>query len=212
MADMVRTVTTRDRLLTHLKRTGQATVHDLEGALELSENAVRHHLARLLADGLIEDATPTRGAPGRPARRYRLTHAAEGHFPKRYDELLQLVLAEAEADQRLTELLDRVAQRLADSVRDELSVLPPRERLRALMEQLDYGEMMGRLDEEGRGWTFEAHNCVYYQAGLRFEPVCDLLPRTIRRATDLPAERVVCQRDGARACRFAGGYDDASDA
>ncbi len=49
---------------------------------------------------------------------------------------------------------------------------------------------------------------MYYEAGLRFEPVCDLLPRTIRRATGLPAERVVCQRDGARACRFAGGFDD----
>lgn len=209
MADMVRTVTTRDRLLGHLKRTGTATVHDLQDALELSENAVRHHLARLRADGLIEDAPSERGTPGRPARRYRLTHAAEGHFPKRYDELLQLVLAEAEADQRLTGLLDRVAQRLADSVHDELSGLPPRERLRALMEKLDYGEMMGRLDEERGGWTFEAHNCVYYQAGLRFEQVCDLLPRTIRRATGLPAERVVCQRDGVRACRFAGGFGEA---
>ncbi|MDZ7708414.1 MAG: ArsR family transcriptional regulator [Trueperaceae bacterium] len=199
-------MTTRDRLLAHLKRAGDASVHDLEGALELSENAVRHHLARLRADGLIEDAPPRRGTPGRPARRVRLTSAAEGHFPKRYDELLQLVLAEAEADQRLSGLLDRVAQRLADSVHDELSALPPRERLRALMERLDYGEMMGRLDETRGGWTFEAHNCVYYQAGLRFEPVCDLLPRTIRRATGLPAERVVCQRDGARACRFAGGF------
>lgn len=207
MVDMVETVDSRDRLLAHLKRTVSASVPDLVSALGLAENTVRHHLSRLSAAGLIDDAPAESDGPGRPARRYRLTRAAEGHFPKRYDELLQLVLAEAEADDRLASLLDRVAERLGGAIRDDLERLPPRERLMALMERLDYGDMLGHLDEDaGDAWTFDAHNCVYYQAGVRFEPVCDLLPRAIRTATGLPAERVVCQRDGARTCRFAGSY------
>jgi predicted ArsR family transcriptional regulator len=200
-------VTSRDALLAHLKRAGPASVPELVEALGLAENTVRHHLSRLRAAGLVEDAPSRRVGPGRPARRVQLTHAAEGHFPKRYDELLDLVLAEAEAEQHLRALLDGVAARLGDAVREELAPLPPRERLLALMERLDYGEMLGRLDEaQGEAWTFEAHNCVYYQAGVRFEPVCDLLPRTIERATGLPAERQVCQRDGSRTCRFTGSY------
>lgn len=180
---------------------------ELVDASGLSENTVRHHLGRFRAAGLVDEAVPVQSGVGRPARRYRLTRAAEGHFPKRYDELLQLVLEEAEAEDRLSALLDGVARRLGGAVRDELEGLPPRDRLLALMDRLDYGDMMGHLEETaGEAWTFEAHNCVYYRAGVRFEPVCDLLPRAIRSATGLPAERVVCQRDGSRTCRFAGSY------
>jgi predicted ArsR family transcriptional regulator len=200
-------VTSRERLLSHLKRTGAASVPELIDALGLSENTVRHHLNRLRAAGLVEESGAVSSGPGRPARRFTLTHAAEGHFPKRYDELLDLVLAEAAAEDRLRELLDAVARRLGDAVRDELEPLAPRDRLLALMERLDYGDMLGHLSHDQHdGWLFEAHNCVYYQAGVRFEPVCDLLPRTIRTATGLPAERLVCQRDGSRTCRFAGSY------
>lgn len=207
MVDMVETMESRDRLLALLKRTGPATVTDLVGASGLSENTVRHHLARFRAAGFVDEAEALHDGPGRPAKRYRLTRAAEGHFPKRYDELLQLVLEEAEAEDRLSALLDGVAHRLGGAVRDELEPLPPRQRLLTLMERLDYGDMLGHLEEApGDGWTFEAHNCVYYQAGVRFEPVCDLLPRSIRSATGLPAERVVCQRDGSRTCHFAGSY------
>ncbi len=207
MVDMVETMS-REAVLAHLKRSPDATVPELVESLELSENAVRHHLARLRSDGLVEEAAPQRDRPGRPARRYRLTHAAEGQFPKRYDQLLELVLAAAEEDGRLDATLEAVARRLAASVRPEIEALPPHERLRALMERLDYGDMLGQLDDDGRSWRFAAYNCVYHQAGQRFEGVCDLLPRAVAHATGLPAERVVCQRDGAAACQFAGSYQE----
>jgi predicted ArsR family transcriptional regulator len=207
MVDMVGTVS-RERLLAHLKRVPEASVPSLVGALALSENTVRHHLARLQNEGLVETVPAAPSGPGRPARRYRLTHAAEGHFPKRYDELLELVLAEAEAEGRLDATLEGVARRLAASVRSEIEGLPPAERVRALMERLDYGEMLGHLEQEGPTWRFSAYNCVYYKAGQRFEGVCDLLPRAVSRATGLPAERVVCQRDGSPACRFAGSLQE----
>lgn len=207
MADMVETMS-RDAVLAHLKRRPDTTVSELVHALELSENAVRHHLARLRSDGLVEEAAPQRDRPGRPARRYRLTHAAEGQFPKRYDQLLELVLAAADEDGRLDATLEAVARRLAASVRPELEALPPQARLRALMERLDYGDMLGHFDSDGRTWRFAAYNCVYHQAGMRFEGVCDLLPGVVTRATGLPAERVVCQRDGATACQFAGDYQE----
>ena len=207
MVDMVGTMS-RARLLAYLKRVPDASVPSLVEALDLSENTVRHHLARLRSEGLVETVDAAPAGPGRPARRYRLTHAAEGHFPKRYDELLELVLAEAEAAGRLDATLDGVARRLADSVRTELEGLPPAERLQALMERLDYGEMLGHLQQEGLTWNFSAYNCVYYKAGQRFEGVCDLLPRAVSRATGLPAERVVCQRDGASACQFAGSLQE----
>ena len=206
MVDIVETTVTRTRLLEALKRRGTSTVADLVTALEVSENTVRHHLARLKAEGLVEETSAEPSGPGRPAQRYRLTVEAEGQFPKRYAELLTLVLAEAEHSRALTPLLRGVARKLGEHVRPELHGLPPEERLRALMERLDYGDMLGRLDATPGGWEFRAYNCVSRDAGIRFEEVCDLLPKIVRDATGLPCERVVCQRDGHRACVFAGGY------
>ena len=206
IVDIVETIMSRARLLETLKKQGACTVADLEARVEVSENTVRHHLARLKAEGLVEETPSEPSGPGRPARHYRLTAQAEGQFPKRYVELLTLVLAEAEQNDALTPLLKGVARTLADHVRPELAELPPEDRLQALMERLDYGDMLGKLDATPGGWEFRAYNCVYRDAGVRFEEVCDLLPKIVREATGLPCERVVCQRDGHQACVFAGGY------
>lgn len=67
---------------------------------------------------------------------------------------------------------------------------------------MDYGDMLGTLEETPAGWELKAHNCLYYATGQRFEQVCNLPPKVITRATGLPAERPFCQRDGKRACHF----------
>lgn len=197
---------TRVLLLAHLKRRGPASVRELSEALDVSENAVRHHLAALGREGYLSEALERDGV-GRPAKRYWLTLAAEGLFPKRYHELLEAVLTQAESLGDLDALVAGVAARLADQVRGGLPGGDPRARLRALMEHLDYGDMLGALQATEGGWEFKAYNCVYRDIGCSFEPVCDLLPRIVTLATDLPAERVVCQRDGKRYCHFAGSYD-----
>lgn len=197
---------TRTRLLETLKRNGPATIPELQEVLGVSENTVRHHLTRLRSEGLIDESSSEPSGPGRPPQRYALTAAAEGEFPKRYAELLALVLEQAARVDALEPLLQGVAQQLGRQVRPEIRDLPPRERLIALMERLDYGEMLGRLEPTEGGWTFRAYNCVYRDAGVRFEEVCELLPRIVRASTGLPCERITCQRDGGPSCVFAGGF------
>jgi len=201
----------RDDILRHLKVQGPATVRELAAASGLSANAVRHHLTRLGAEGIVVEGSRRDGV-GRPAHVFELTAAAEGAFPKRYQELLDAVLDRAAARGQLQELLDDVATSLAEGVRSELASLPPRARLLALMQRLDYGDMLGRLVNTEGGWEFHAYNCVYRDTGERFEPVCDLLPKVVRLATGMEAERVRCQRDGNRTCHFAGSYRDLRDA
>ena len=198
-------MSSRDDLLRHLKLRGPSTVRELRDATGLSDNAVRHHLARLRGEGFVSERSEREGV-GRPAHRYALTAQAEGAFPKRYDDLLESVLASAAARGWLQTLLDDVATSLAARVKGELAGLPPRARLLRLMQQLDYGEMLGRLANTPGGWEFEAYNCVYRATGERFEGVCDLLPKVVVDATGMDAERVRCQRDGNRTCHFAGSY------
>lgn len=198
----------RDDILRHLKIQGPSTVQQIASATGLSANAVRHHLTRLGVEGIVAEGSRREGV-GRPAHVYELTATAEGAFPKRYPELLDAVLASAAARGQLEGLLQDVASGLAEGVRAELAALPPRARLLALMQRLDYGDMLGRLSNTEGGWEFHAYNCVYRHTGERFEPVCDLLPKVVRFATGMPAERVRCQRDGNRTCHFAGSYLDA---
>jgi predicted ArsR family transcriptional regulator len=198
---------TRERVLHHLKRRGPSTIAEVGAALELSANAARHHLSRLVREGAVTSGRGrSEGAAGRPAMRYALTLAAESSFPKRYPELLAAVLAEAERRALLGRLLDGVVEGWAAPLRARMALHAPRARVRALLEALDYGDMLPVLSEDAGGWRLVAHNCLYRDAGCQVAGVCDLLPRVIEAATGLTAERLECQRDGRPACVFTGGW------
>ena len=189
------------QLMEYLKQHGPSTIKELMAHLGLSETAVRHQLSGLEKSGWLAKEKRRLGK-GRPATVYRLTQASEGLFPKRYPELLDAVLAEAEREGIIERLLEGVAESMASELRRKLAGLEGQAKLGALLEYMDYGEMLGTLEETPTGWELKAHNCLYYATGQRFEAVCNLPPRVITRATGLPAERPFCQRDGQRACHF----------
>jgi predicted ArsR family transcriptional regulator len=105
---------TRGRVVTLLRR-GQRTVDELAGALGLTDNAVRAHLAALERDGLARQAG-TRPSGGKPAYAYALTPDAERLFPKAYGPILRGlldVLAERLAPDELEAALREVGRRAA---------------------------------------------------------------------------------------------------
>lgn len=189
------------QLIEHLKQGGPATIREIRAALGLSETAVRHQLTRLMQQGWLTQEQRREGK-GRPATVYRLTQASEGLFPKRYPELLDAVLGQAEAEGLMGRLMEGVAEGMAAELRRKLAGLEGSAKLAALLEYMDYGDMLGQLEETPSGWELKAYNCLYYATGQRFEAVCDLPAQVIGRATGLEAERPFCQRDGKRACHF----------
>jgi predicted ArsR family transcriptional regulator len=82
---------TRGKIL-GLLRVGSHTVNELAEALELTDNAVRSHLASLERDGLIQQLG---WRPGfrKPHALYGLTAEAECLFPTAYGPLLRHVIA-----------------------------------------------------------------------------------------------------------------------
>ena len=83
---------TRGRVVALLRRADR-TVDELARALDLTDNAVRAHLATLERDGLVEQAGVRRGAR-KPAATYRLTAEAERLFPRAYAPVLRDLLDE----------------------------------------------------------------------------------------------------------------------
>src|ERR1044072_2405358 len=82
---------TRGRVVS-LLRGEPRTVEELATRLELTDNAVRAHLATLERDGIVRQSGIRRGAR-KPHFTYALTDEADRLFPKAYDALLNQLIA-----------------------------------------------------------------------------------------------------------------------
>ena len=82
---------TRGQIVT-LLRSSACTVDELAEKLNLTDNAVRAHLATLERDGLVRQSGLRRGLR-KPHFTYVLTDAADRVFPKAYDALLNQLIA-----------------------------------------------------------------------------------------------------------------------
>ena len=83
--------TTRGQIVT-LLRGSTCTVDELAVKLNLTDNAVRSHLATLERDGLVRQTGLRRGLR-KPHFTYALTEEADRLFPKAYDALLNQLIA-----------------------------------------------------------------------------------------------------------------------
>lgn len=136
----------RDAVLTLIKRLGPLSPQAIAVQCDLSPTTVRHHLKRLWREGLIEPVPAGRSGAGRPATMFAATARAEGHFPKRYVELLRVVLQEAESSLVIATLFEGVVTRLAEPLRERLRRAVPERRLRAMLDSIDYGQMLASLE------------------------------------------------------------------
>ena len=85
---------TRDRIIASLRR-GPRTVEELAAELELTDNAVRPHLAALERDGVARQGGVRRGGgPGKPALVYEIDPGAEPLFSRAYAPLLAAIVEE----------------------------------------------------------------------------------------------------------------------
>ena len=108
----------RSRVLRLLRRESRTAVW-LAVELGIQVSAARKHLERLKAMGLVQERFESRG-PGRPKKLYSLTDRGRELFPRRYDAVLDAVLAKLVTgigDQPTEALLAQVAADLAEPMR-----------------------------------------------------------------------------------------------
>jgi predicted ArsR family transcriptional regulator len=155
-----------------LLRQGPATVEELASALQLTDNAVRAHLAALERDDLVAQTGLRRGI-GKPAYTYALTPAAESFFPKAYGlvlgELLDVLAAQLPPD-TLETALREVGHRLA-------AAQPPRTGdLRARVEAAAalLGELGGLavVEQQNGGFVIAGRSCPLAEAVTGHPQAC----------------------------------------
>lgn len=192
---------TRGRVVALLRRSAR-TVSDLARELELTDNAVRLHLAALERDGLVEQAGRHREWTGKPAFLYRATPAAEALYPKPYDIVLSELLSVLEEEREgaeLEALLRTVGERLGKGGARNGSDL--RERVEHAAQVLTALGGLAEVQEDANGYLIQGFSC----------PLADITanhPLTCRLAESLVARLVAaevtecCDRGGRPRCAF----------
>ena len=193
---------TRGRIVVLLRRSGR-TVEELAGALGLTDNGVRAHLAVLERDGIARQRGSVRrgSGGGKPAYVYELTAKAEDLFPKAYEPALSLlleVLAERLGPEESETLLRSVGRRLAEG-----SIVPAdgiRARLGAAAGVLN--ELGGLAEVEQRNGTLviQGYSCPLAAVTPQHPEVCRMAEALVAEVAGVAVQERCDRGERPRCC------------
>jgi predicted ArsR family transcriptional regulator len=193
--------TTRGKIVI-LLRHDMRTVSDLAKATNLTDNAVRAHLATLESDALVRRSGEQRGFR-KPHYSYELTPAAEELFPKSYGPLLNRILTALKqrfGSQQVTAVLRNVGRAVATS-RNVPANEPFNERLERVVKV--FAEFGGRARIERSDGTVLIRGTTCPLAAITGDhtEVCQMVQTIIAGIAGVPV-RQKCKRQPVPKCCF----------
>lgn len=191
---------TRGRIVTLLRRSSH-TVEELAQALDLTDNAVRAHLATLERDGVVQQRGTRRGG-SKPAYVYSLTPEAEYLFPKAYDQVFQKVLevlSERIPSDEVETLLREVGRRVAT----RWSVPPGdlRAQLEAAVAVLNELGGLAEIEQCDGHYCIQGYSCPLAAVVPGHPEICRLAETLLTDLIDAPVQER-CERGETLRCRF----------
>jgi predicted ArsR family transcriptional regulator len=192
---------TRGQIVT-LLRGAPCTVEDLAEKLNLTDNAVRAHLATLERDGLVRQSGLRRG-PRKPHFTYVLTDEADRLFPKAYDALLnQLIavlktrLSPPELEAALREVGRAMAANAPAGQNANLE-----SRVRSALTVLEAIGGSAQIVKQEDKFLIEANGCPLAAAVSVHPEVCRLAESLVAEIVKAPVHEQ-CDRTSRPKCRF----------
>ncbi len=196
---------TRQEILDHIRRHGEATVRDLGDILGLTPTGIRQHLTVLERDGLVA-VRETRGRIGRPALVYSLTPSGDALFPHRYDDLANLLLDEIRSiagSKGLQSVLMRIAARSAEAYEPRLEGKNLRERTEEAAAIISERGCIAECEPNGANeYLLNQYTCPFPQVASCHSGVCALEVEFVRRLTGGDARLVSSLLRGDRCCTY----------
>jgi DeoR family transcriptional regulator, suf operon transcriptional repressor len=198
--------TTRDIVLRVLLTRQHCTLNELAEVVGISPISMRHHIARLEADGLLT-AVEERHGVGRPRMVYTLTESGLERFPTRYVRLtLRLLeqLKETMPAPMVNNLFTQMAKEMADDLaaQSDLQDLPIEERLIKMQRFLESEGFTINWERQGNQYLIREVNCPYFHVGQSHPEVCAVDQTLISAALSVPAEKVKCILNGDSVCTY----------
>lgn len=200
---------TQQKLLRKLLLSPQgATVEELCQTLGVTHNAVRQHLAALMAQGFVArgESLPS---GGRPRACFVLLTDGRELFPRNYaliaQNMLEYLYVHA-GTQAVQGMLSAMGAKLGEGAAERIATAADRDAAtRLLAEQLDtlgYEAEVVKVDDH---IEVEAWNCVFHSLAKAHPDVCKFDLAFMSAATGRPVQRTQCMLHGAPACRFRVG-------
>ncbi len=192
---------TRGQIVTIL-RSAPSTVDELAEKLNLTDNAVRAHLATLERDGIVRQTGLRRG-PRKPHFTYALTEDADKLFPKAYDALLNQLIAvlktrlqPAEIEDVLREVGRAVAADVAPGKDASLEG-----RVHTALKVLEAIGGAAGAEKQGDKIVIRSNGCPLAAAVNVHPEVCRLAETLLAEVVKAPVVEQ-CDREGRPKCRF----------
>lgn len=189
-----KTTSTRDLILSLLKKRNQLTVSAIAVELDITEMAVRRHLNTLERDGIIE-TTLLRQAMGRPTNVYQLSLDGQEMFPRNYGSLtVELLrdLVEMDGIEKVQMLFQRRMERQKEKYEKKMALEPFEEKVYELARlQSELGYMAEVTKEEDGSFTFKEYNCPIAEVARQFDCICDYELALFKEV--LKTEKIECQ-------------------
>jgi DeoR family transcriptional regulator, suf operon transcriptional repressor len=194
----------RGAVLVELKKARRLTAKDLAARLDISLNAVRHHLKELEAEALVEYERQHRGV-GAPVFAYRLTSAGEELFPRRYEATLSDLLdhmVEREGRAGAVAALEARYAALTRRLQQELAGASPSERMAAVARLLTDDGYMAEADASSGNGRLIEHNCAVQAVAERFPEICAAEARFLSAVLGAEVKRQEHILSGCSACEY----------
>lgn len=200
------TRSTRERVLQTLLKKHRCTINELAEAVEINPISVRHHIARLQAEGLVASDEERHGV-GRPRQVYFLTEAGLEHFPTRYLRLTIRLLQQLKEQMPAAvvgRLFSQMATDLVQEYANEARVqgLTIEQRLEMVKNLLREEGFEIEWERKGDQFHIREVSCPYFHVGQNHPEICWVDQTLISTILDLPAEKVKCVLDGDNYCTY----------
>jgi predicted ArsR family transcriptional regulator len=182
----------------------RCTINDLAEAVDINPISVRHHIARLEAEGLVTSEEERHGV-GRPRRLYFLTDHGVEHFPSRYMKLTIRLLEQLKDTMpkpMVNQLFTQMAEDLAAEVKSEASGLNLEQRLDLVTSLLSEEGFTVEWEKQGSQYLIREISCPYYRVGQNHPEVCSMDQTLISTVLSIPAEKVNCVLNGDAHCTY----------
>jgi DeoR family transcriptional regulator, suf operon transcriptional repressor len=197
---------TRDRVLKTLLTRSRCTINDLAESVGINPISVRHHMAKLQADGLVTSDEELHGV-GRPRRVYFLTEAGVEKFPTRYMRLTLRLLEQLKGtmpEAMVNQIFAQMAEDLVDDYVDvsEKSLLTMEQRLELMKDVLTKEGFNVEWERQGDQYHIREVNCPYLHISQNHPEVCSVDQTVISAMLDVPAEKIHCVLHGDAHCTY----------
>lgn len=200
---------TRKQILEILRDRGEATVDDIVCDLEARRGSitavtVRHHLAKLQDDGLVE--TPQmrhRATPGRPQHIYALTNQGDSIFPNNYQDLTTKLLAQMDVALPVSQV-NVIIEGIADEMAREANVPAGTldQRVRSVVDYLNKHGYEARSEYTQDGYILHTSNCPYHQVAQKTDTLCKMDMRLISQMLGVVPRLMSHIADGDETCSY----------